>query len=308
MPCNPRDTAIQGQEVSLQIQYYDNCNKKVMADETPTITITDQDGNIIVETTDNDVSHLGDGLYEYIYRVPSDIDSGVWTDQWTALIDEAEFTTSMEFTVVPPSQGLSATSGPGKILLGDDVFFDFTDEELYGLNVLLKFLKQKLRSVGKKPVRDINGSFVTDGYGEVLTEDCDIFPEDILITFLCQSLSEFNSTPFFTGYTFGDPTIYTMFNQIIIEGAYVYAIASQSILEKGRDFTITNGGANYQAPQLGDFLQSHYGTWLTSYRERLKFIKNNIRPGARSFGSYSNMGSRNPAWTRLRHLRQRRIY
>lgn len=308
MPCNTRDSAIQGQEVELQVQFYDNCGKKVLADELPLVTIIDQDGNTIVESTDEDVESLGEGLYRYKYRVPLNIDSGSWTDQWDAVIDQAPYSVNMSFRVIPASVGLSADSGPGKILIGDDVIFNFSDEELYGINVLLKFLKQRLRSVGKKPVRDINGAFVTDGYGEVVTEDCNVFSDDVMIAYLCQSLSEFNSTPFFTAYTFADPVIYTLFYQVIVEGAYVYAIASQSILEKGRDFTVTNGSANYQSPQLGDFLQSHYGTWLTSYRERIKFIKNSIRPDHRSFGSYSNMGARNPAWARLRHLRSRRIY
>lgn len=307
MSCNPRDLAVQGQEVVLQIQYYDNCGRKVAADETPTIQITDLDGNIVLEATDEDVEYLGDGLYQYLYRVPTDGDAGSWSDQWTAVIDQATLETNFNFTVVSPSLGLTATTGLGKISLADDVVFDWTDDEIYGINILLKFLKARLRSTGMKPVRDEFGAFVTDGYGEILTEECDVFSDEILIAFLCQALSEFNSTPFFTAYTFADPVIQTLFYQIIVEGAYVFALASQSILEKGRDFTITDGGINYQPPQLGDFLQTHYGTWLTSYRERLKFIKNSIRPGPRSFGTYSNLSSGAPAFTRLRHLRSRRI-
>src|SRR5690606_9272202 len=113
--------------------------------------------------------------------------------------------------------------------------------------------------------------------------------------------------PFFTNFTFGDPTIQTLFAHAIVEGAYIVALASQSLIEKGRDFTISDGGISYQPPQLGDFLQSHYNTWLTSYRERLRFIKNSIRPGPQSFGTYAIRGSSNPAFRRLRHLRARQI-
>ena len=102
--------------------------------------------------------------------------------------------------------------------------------------------------------------------------------------------------------------IRTLFPAAIVEGAYIFSLASQAIIEKGRDFTLSDGSVNYQPPQLGDFLQSHYSGWLTSYRERLKFIKNSIRPGPRAFGTCTNLSSGAPAFTRLRHLRARRIY
>ena len=93
----------------------------------------------------------------------------------------------------------------------------------------------------------------------------------------------------------------------VFDGATIMALSSQALVEKGRDFTISDGGISYQPPQLGDFLSSHYSQWLTAYRERLKFIKNSIRPGPRGFGTYTNVASGAPAFVRLRHLRQRRI-
>jgi hypothetical protein len=307
MPCNTRDSAVQGQEVSLQIQYLDTCGKPIVADDIPEIEITDLDGNIIVVSTSTNVSNLGDGLYEYIFRVPNGGDAGLWVDEWSAVIDSATLNTSFTFTVTTPALGLKATTGPGKILLGDDVNINFSDEELAGVNLLMKFLKSRLRSNGVKPVRDEFGAFVYDGYGELVTEQCNVFEDEILAGFLCQALSEFNSVPFFTAYAFSDQIIQTLFAHIIVEGAYVFALASQAIVEKGRDFTISDGGVSYQPPQLGDFLQSHYGTWLTSYRERLQFIKNSIRPGPRSYGTHTNLTGAAPAYTRLRHLRARRI-
>ena len=173
---------------------------------------------------------------------------------------------------------------------------------------MLKFLKARLRNDGKKPVRDQFGAIVYDAYGDIVTEECNVFSDDLLVCFLCQALSEFNMVPFFTSYTFADELIYKLFAAALTEGAYVFATASQALVEKGRDFTISDGGLSYQPPMLGEFLQSHYGTWLTSYRERLKFIKNSIRPGPKSFGTYSNLSSGAPAFTRLRHVRQRKIY
>lgn len=307
MPCYDRDSAVLGQEVILQVQYYDNCGTKVIADNTPTISILDSNGDVILAPTNVNVESLGDGLYQYKYRVPSSSVSGLWTDSWSATIDQAQLNTIFTFTVTNPSTSLSADTGPGKIRLADDVNFNFSDEEIYGINILLKFLKARLRSSGRKPVRDEFLAFVYDGYGNLVMEDCDVFSNEILVTFLCQALSEFNATPFFTAYTFSDQIIYTTFAHIVTEGAYVFALASQALVEKGRDFTISDGGVNYQPPQLGEFLQSHYSTWLSSYRENLRFIKNSIRPGPRSFGSFSNMGSAAPSFTRLRHLRSRRI-
>ncbi len=307
MPCNPRDSAVQGQEVALQIQYLDTCNDPVAADAVPEVEITDLDGNIIIASTSTGVSDLGDGLYQYLYRVPESGDAGIWIDDWSAIIDSATLDTSFTFTVTTPILGLTANTGPGKILLGDDVDLDFSDEELAGINLLMKFLKSRLRSNGRKPVRDEFGAFVTDGYGQLVTEECNVFDNDILATFICQALSEFNSVPFFTQYGFSDQIVQTLFAHIIVEGAYVFALASQAIVEKGRDFTISDGGVNYQPPQLGDFLQSHYGNWLSSYRERLQFIKNSIRPGPRSYGTHTNLTGAAPAFTRLRHLRARRI-
>jgi hypothetical protein len=308
MPCNPRDSAVQGQEVTLQIQYYDSCGAKVAADDIPTVEIVDVDGYTLATGSGDDVKHLGDGLYEYIYRVPESGDAGLWYDKWTAVIDGATLSTDFHFTVVTPDIGLSATTGPGKIMLADDVVFDFSDEEIYGINILLKFLKARLRSVGKKPQRDEFGKFIYDGYGELITEDCDVFTNDVLVALLMQSLSEFNSTPFFTNYSFSDPLIQTLFTQVIVEGAYVFALSSQSLVEKGRDFTISDGGISYQPPQLGDFLSTHYSNWLTSYRERVKFIKMSLRPGPMSFGTHTNITGAAPAWVRLRHLKSRRIY
>jgi hypothetical protein len=307
MPCYPRDSAVQGQEVELQIQFFDNCSKKVAADETPMVQIRDLDGNIILAFTDVDVEYLGEGLYQYKYRVPDNADAGAWIDEWRAVLDTAVLDTSFGFTVVTPTSVLTPTIGQGKIQISDDIDFNFSDEELHGINVLLKFLKSRLRSTGIKPVRDQFGAFTYDGYGILITEECNVFPDDILIALLCQALSEFNSVPFFTTYAFSDQIIYTTFSHIIVEAAYVFALSSQALLERGRDFTISDGGISYQPPQFGDFLQTHYSTWLSSYRERLQFIKNSIRPGPRSFGSASNLGSAAPALTRLRHLRSRKL-
>ena len=299
---NNRNKAIRGEEVVLSIQYFGTDGLAIDPDSTPEIKITDLDGNTIIASTSDDIEREDVGLYTYAHDIDSGADKGLWTDTWTGSVNGVQIINEFKFLVVDEA---SATAGT--ITLGDDVDFDFSDEELEGVNTLLKFLKCRVRSEGKKPVRDEFGAFVTDGYGELMMEDCPVFTDEILVCFLCQALSEFNMVPFFTSYLFSDTVIKTLFSSAVVEGAYVIALASQSLVEKGRDFTITDGGISYQPPQLGDFLQSHYGTWLTAYRERLKFIKNSLRPGPRGFGTYTNIASGAPAFTRLRHLRQRRI-
>jgi hypothetical protein len=299
---NTRNKAIRGQDVVLSIQYYGIDGLLTNTDAMPEVTIKDLQGTTIIGPTSLGVSRIDIGLYQYTYSVPKLGDKGNWSDSWSATVSGISVQNVFQFLVVDES---SATAGT--IKLGDDVLFDFTEQEIYGINILLKFLKARLRNDGKKPLRDQFGAIVYDAYGEMVMQDCDVFSDDILICFLCQALSEFNMIPFFTGFTFADEVIYKLFSAAIVEGAYVFAISSQALLEKGRDFTISDGGISYQPPALGDFLQSHFGTWLTSYRERLKFIKNSIRPGPQAFGTYSNLSSGSPAFQRLKHLRARRV-
>lgn len=305
---NDRDNAIRGQAVKLEIQYFDVNGDAVEPDATPEVRIVDANGAVILDYTTKDVYRQEAGLYQIEFKVPSNAAVGMWMDEWRASIGEQYLDTVFVFTVVDAQTGVVETTGPGRIKIADDVIFDFSDEEIYGINILLKYLKARLNSDGTKPMRDEFGAFIRDAYGEIITEECNVFDDEVLVTFLCQALSEFNMIPFFTAYTFADHVIQSLFAQAIVEGAYIMALASQSLIEKGRDFTISDGGISYQPPQLGDFLQTHYNNWLTSYRERLKFIKNSIRPGPQSFGTYTNIASGAPAFTRLRHLRSRRIY
>ena len=299
---NTRNKAIRGQDVTLSIQYYGIDGLPSNTDATPEVTIKDLQGTNVIGPTSLGVSRVDTGLYNYTYSVPKLADKGNWSDTWSASVSGINVLNVFQFLIVD-----EASSTAGTIRLGDDVAFDFNEAELEGINTLLKFLKARLRSDGKKPLRDQFGAIVYDAYGDIVTEECNVFSDDLLVCFLCQALSEFNMVPFFTGFLFSDQVIYKLFAAAIVEGAYVFAVASQALVEKGRDFTISDGGLSYQPPMLGDFLQSHYGTWLTAYRERLKFIKNSIRPGPRSFGTYSSLSSGSPALMRLRHLRERRI-
>ena len=298
-----RGRATIGQAVDLIVTFYGFDGAPTNTETPPSIKILDVQNNIIVSETNSGIVNTSTGVYRYTFNVPGSAARGIWKDTWSAIVDGTDVVNEFTFLVVSESTAVPE----GNVKLGDDVVFDFSQEELEGLNILLRYLKCRLRSDGKKPKRDKFGAFIFDAYGEMIMEECNVFSDEILACFLCQSLSEFNSTPFFTSYLFSDQIIYKTFSNVIVEGAYVVGLASQSLMEKGRDFTISDGGISYQPPQLGDFLQSHYQNWLTSYRERLKFIKASIRPGPSTFGTYSNLSSGSPAFARLRHIRQRRI-
>jgi hypothetical protein len=304
---NNRNQAIRGQTVELSIQYFGVDSLPRDADSTPEIRITDINGDIVVTTTSSGVTREDKGLYSYSYEVGSAVDTGLWTDYWTAEIGGAAIASEFKFLVTGSPSSEAGSDEPGTISLGDSVDFDFSESELTGLNVLLKYLKARLRSDGNKPSRDEYGAFVTDGYGELVMEECNVFSDEILACFLCSALSEFNMVPFFTSFSFADEIIYKTFSNAVVEGAYILALSSQALVEKGRDFTISDGGISYQPPALGDFLTTHYQNFMTSYRERLKFIKNNIRPNPTSFGTFTNLSSGAPAFVRLRHLRSRKI-
>lgn len=298
---NTRAKAIRGETVILSIQYYGTDGLATNTDSTPEITLKDLQGTTVLGPTSLGVSRSDTGLYVYSYTVPTLADKGNWSDSWNATIGGISVQNVFQFLVVD-----EASSTAGTIRLGDDVAFDFNDAEILGINTLLKFLKARLRNNGKKPVRDQFGAIQYDSYGDIITEECNVFSDDLLICFLCQALSEFNMVPFFTSFTFADQAIYKLFAAAITEGAYVFALASQSIVEKGREITISDGGVSYQPAALSDALNSQYGTWLTSYRERLKFMKNSIRPGPVTFGTWGSLGQ-SPAAMRLRHIRGKRL-
>ena len=298
-----RTKAFKGEPVDLTVTFYGFDGAPTQSAPIPTISIVSSDGTVIIPETSAGISNPSTGTYRYTYNVPSSAERGLWKDVWKSTIDGTQLVNEFNFLVVSESSAIPE----GNIKLGDEVSFDFSQEELEGINVLLRQLKCRLRSDGRKPKRDRFGAFVFDAYGELVTEECNVFSDEILACFLVQALSEFNSTPFFTSYQFSDQIIYKTFANVIVEGAYVVALASQALVERGRDFTISDGGISYQPPQLGDFLQSHYQNWLTTYRDRLKFIKASIRPGPATFGTYSNMSSGSPAFARLRHIRQRKI-
>ena len=85
---NNRNQAIRGETVELSIQYYGTDGLARNADSTPQIKLVDVDGETAVTTTSVGVTKEDTGLYVYSYDVGDTVNTGLWTDTWTAEINE----------------------------------------------------------------------------------------------------------------------------------------------------------------------------------------------------------------------------
>ncbi len=179
----------------------------------------------------------------------------------------------------------------------------------FNVLLLMKLLRVRLGSDNNRRKRDQFGRFVTDSNGNFVMEPCNVFTTEELYTFLKASLAEFNSIPHFTGFTFNDATFVNTFQHELTEGAFILGMALQGLREKGREFVMTDDGLSYQPPQIADYLKGYLTDFMTQYRERIKFIKCNMKPLPIGFGTVYSLagGGASPAFLRLRHLRERQI-
>lgn len=131
----------------------------------------------------------------------------------------------------------------------------------------LQLLKTRLRSSGKQKS--------VDDKGNIIYIDCDIYGDDVLNSFLDLALSEFNQTPYFSFFKYDDEKFVNTFAEILVEGATLYALASQALLERGREFNYT-GVVDFQPPRLSELLETQYQAMMVFHFEKLKLIKTAI--------------------------------
>ena len=300
-------TVASGQAINLDIKYYDANNHAINTDNTPQIEITDPSGTIVVALGSTNVASIGTGEYRYTYIVPAGSTAGDWEDMWIASIGGTQLEGTFEFAVV--SGGTVEAIADSELGDAPDSI-SYSQDEIDNINYLLGILKKRLKSTGTRYVRDEYGAPVRDGYGEILTEECNVFSNDELISFLENSLSEFNQTPHFTNLYFSDADFAPRgrFIDIIVSGAFLLALAAQALIEKGREFQITDNGVSFQPPVVSDILTSELSTLYSSYLDRLRFQKNQFKPRPIGFGTaYSLSNYINPRVRALRHLRARQI-
>lgn len=283
--------------VNLTCQFKDGQGNLVDTDTLPTITLVQPSGLVALTATTIGVTRVGVGQYSFLFTIPIAGPFGIWNDVWNGIINGFRVENTFNFAVSHTDQ--PGINSDGYIHLGDDVGFDYSQAALFNINKIIKMMKARLNSSGKAKKVDTNGN--------VMYVDCDIYSIDMLTTFVAMSLTKFNSTPYFTTYTFEDSDFFSQFAEVIAEGASIFAMASQALIERGREFQLTDNGINFNPPTVSELLNTQYNTTLTHYWEQLKYIKNSMRPGPRGLGVFSMTSGINPAFRRLRHLRARRI-
>jgi hypothetical protein len=289
---------IKGRTVDLFVKFIDTAGNPTIADDIPQVKITDSNGTVQQQFTNLGVSLIepDSGTYKLTYTIPLNTADGYAMDTWRAEIGGEQIQNTFAFLVM--ASGDIAQDSEPTYTPGDEVPYNFTKEEVYGINVLLNFLKKRLKNDGV--------SKVPDGMGGYMAQQCNVFSDAELIAFLVNGLSEFNQIPHFTAFTFADQVIYTIFSDVVVQGAVILALAAQALIEKGREFTITDNGVTYQPPQIAELLNNQYGQQLADYKEKVKYIKANMKPAPQGLGTF-RVTSVSPNFLRLRHLRERQL-
>lgn len=146
---------------------------------------------------------------------------------------------------------------------------NISSEGQRNLDWLVGLLKDRLQSKGKAKSSDRDGN--------VIYIDCDVYATSMLETFVYLSLSDFNQVPYFTFYTIENSRFIDCFSEVLVEGATLYALSSQALIERGREFQIGDSGINFHPPAVSEMLNTQYCTLLQHHWEKLKHIKTNIR-------------------------------
>ncbi|CAM6003633.1 unnamed protein product [Sphagnum balticum] len=284
-------------QVNLTVQYKDPFGNPTNTDTFPTISITQPSGLVAIAPTSAGVANPSTGLYSFIFTIPINGPYGVWVDEWVGYMNGFRLDSSFQFVV--SHTDLPAINTDGYVHLGDDPGFNYSQFAIKNINKLIKSLRNRLNSSGKAKS--------SDSYGNVIYVDCDIFSVDMLTTFVATALWDFNQVPYFTFFDFEDSDFVEQFGEVLVEGATLYALASKALIERGREFQITDNGLNFNPPTVSELMQTQYSTLLSHYWEKLKYIKNSLRPHPRGLGVFSMNSGINPAFSRLRHLRARRL-
>lgn len=284
-------------QANLVVQFKDNMGQPIDLDSYPKISIIQPSGLVFFASTSTGVARIDIGKYSYIFTAPINGPLGVWNDIWSGYI--SGFRVESSFSFIINTTQIPAINTDGYIALGDDPGFNYSQAAIKNINKLLKSLKARLNSAGKAKATDV--------YGNVTYVDCDIFSVDMLVTFLATALWDFNQVPFFTFFQFDEDNFVEQFGEILVEGATLYALASKALIERGREFQITDNGLNFNPPTVSELMNTQYSTLLTAYTDKLKYIKNSLRPSPLGLGTFSMTGGMNPAIRALRHLRQRRL-
>lgn len=284
--------------VRLKTQFRGPDGQPADLDSFPTITITQPSGNVMVGPTSAGVARIGVGLYEFDLPIGINESIGGYVDTWNGTLDGFILQNSHQFYVADTQ--LPTVNSDGYVALGDDPGFNYSQGAIRNINKLLKALRARLNSSGKSKAKD--------KFGNVIYVDCDIFSVDVLVTHLADSLALLNSIPHFTSITFDHDYYIDLFFHQIVQGATIFALASKALIERGREFNISDNGISYTPPTVSELLNSQYGTEIANHTETLKLIKSSLKPFPSGLGSLTTSSARVPFISSQRHRRAGRIY
>jgi len=287
---------ILGNTINLDIKVLDALGNLVDADSTPQVEIKNGDGTIVRPLSPSGVVRLDTGKYRLAYTVSASEESGIWADRWRTVVDGQLTEDTFNFIVLSSSASLDVDGQQ----IGDAPIVEYTQDEICCINILLDLLRCRLKD--RKGIK----ATVKDEYGADTLVDCPVFSDEELLCFLRASLSEFNQVPHFTSFGFAAPLICDRFAHVIVEGAFILAMAAQTLIEAGREFTVTDNGITFQPPPMTQVLNNNLSAFLQRHTDMLKFIKANLKPAPRGVGTFRVLAV-SPAYLRLRHLRQRQI-
>ena len=285
-------------KVNLTVKFKDQYGNPINTDSFPTISIIQPSGLVLISPTSAGVQQLGVGHYSFVFTAPYNGPYGVFKDVWVGYVNGFRLETDFLFVVAHTQ--MPAIKTDEKPHLGDDPGFHYSECAIKNINKIMKSLKSRLNSSGK--------SKSADAYGNVVYADCDIFTIANLTTFIATALSDFNQVPYTTFFNFDEDYFVDQYLEILVEGATLYALCSQDLLERGREFSLTDNGLNFQMPTVSELMHSQYTALSTAYYDKLKYIKNSLRPHPKGLGVFGMTSSLNPAIRNQRHLRARRIF
>lgn len=294
----PRSSIIQPNDTVALAATFSADGVPVDLDSFPMVTVIQSSGGVAVGPTSMGVMRIDTGKYQFNYCVGLYPPVGTWRDVWQgvyqgyALIGEYTFTTF--------NSQLPGINTDGQMKLGDDPGFNFSQVAICNINNVVKSLRARLKSHGKARRLDENGN--------PIYKDCDVFTVDELVSFVCQSLTEFNEIPHFTLFTWEDSPIIEQFHGILVQGALYLALGAQALIERGREFQISDNGIGFTPPTISELLNSQYAKEMDAWKEKCSVIKKNMAPSPLGLGTLSFSSGVSPQVKRLRTLRARQIY
>ena len=287
---------------NLTVQFYDFFGNPANTTGFPSISIVQPNGVVMLQPTTAGVFQLDIGKYAYEFHVPFNGPFGVFSYIYQGNVNGNVLTETLQFIVESGELPKIINSDGYKsfVALGDDPGFNYSQTAIRNINKILKALKARLNNNGLAKSTDV--------YGNVQYITCNVFSDDMLVTFIATTITNFNAIPFYTFFTFEDTLFIDQFMNILVEGATLSALASQALIERGREFQITDNGVNFNPPTVSELLQTQYSLLLASYDTKLKFIKDSMRPIPLGLGTFSMTNSGLiPAVRALRHRRERQI-